>query len=633
MLVCPVLQAQGIADSLADLSIEQLMKESVNTVTKKTTRQFDAPAAVSVLSHDDVERSGATTLADALRMVPGLHVAAVNSHLFSVSSRGFGGVFANKMLVLRDGRALYNPVFAGVYWELQQTMLEDLDRVEVIRGPGAAIWGANSMNGVINVVSRSARYTQGGLTYLGGGNVNETMVGGRYGGMIGEDTYYRIFASSQSSADYRTEDGRRAGDGWRTWHGGFRLDHEADPDTLLTWQTDASVLDLNNGETSAHNFNTLGRWTRQLSSRSALEVQAYYDHTFRDDQLRARIRSQIFDITAEHRFGLTEHHDFTWGIGYRHIVNSMASNTPVILDRNTDFDLNLASLYLQDEWRMMDGALTVTTGARLEHNDITGFELQPSLRLLLKPSEKQTLWAAVSRAVRTPSAVEGTNAFAIANGTPFFGPGGVYVPRVVGNDEAVAEVLWAYEMGYRIQPHKRVSVDVAAFYNQYTDLIGVGAVNRLVPGAPAGVAEQPWSNALSANIYGGELSVTVSPSSSWRLTAGYSLLLADFQGPDSAMPENYERAIPTHQVMLRSSYDFSPRLSLDGQMRYVDEVRLVPGYIAADIRLLYRVTDRMDISFVAQNLFANDHMELANQPLTQSSSIPAGFYGKITWRF
>jgi len=246
-----MLHGQGIADSLAELSIEQLLNESVNSVTKKTTRQFDSPAATSVLSNNDIVRSGATTLGDALRLVPGLNVGAVSASQYAISARGFSNVFANKMLVLVDGRAVYSPLFGGVFWDLQQPMLEDLDRVEVIRGPGAAVWGANAMNGVINVVSRSARETQGGMAYLGGGSVHQTLAGGRYGTMIGDDIYYRIFASTQSSDGYRLPNGRPADDAWQSWHGGFRMDQYADGDTHLTWQADATVVDLDHGASDA----------------------------------------------------------------------------------------------------------------------------------------------------------------------------------------------------------------------------------------------------------------------------------------------------------------------------------------------------------------------------------------------
>ena len=627
------IQAQDSANDFADLSIEQLLNESVTSVTKRETRQVDAPAAISVLSNDDIQRTGATTIADALRLVPGLHVGAVNSGEFAVSARGFSNIFSNKMLVLVDGRAVYNALFAGVFWDLQQPILEDLDRIEIIRGPGAAVWGANAMNGVINIVSRSARETQGGLAYVGGGNIHESMVGGRYGGKIGDDIYYRIFASSQSTHSYTNADGSSAEDDWKSWQGGFRLDQYADASTHLTWQADVTKLEQETGGLDAYNINTLGRLTYELSGRSSIELQAYYDRVYRDSPLRAIGHSDTFDFTAQHNFSLGQFHDITWGLGYRFIATSVKETNPLAKVNTNQFDLNLFSLFFQDEWHMFQDKLTVTTGARVEHNDYTGFEIQPNLRVLFKPTEKQTLWAAVSRAVRTPAATEGMDVFAFAYGQPFAAPGGLYVPTVVGNDSPSSEVLWAYEMGYRLQPHRKVSIDSAAYYNRYKDLINVGEISRFNPGIPVGTAERPFKNNLSAETYGGELAVTVSPTDTWRLTTSYSLLFADFHGADLSIAEEQERFMPTHLVGLRSSYDFSSRASFDVQLRYVDQIDMVPSYITADLRLLYHLTDNLDISLVAQNIFEDQHLEQRPQAVTITTQVPRGFYAKITWRF
>lgn len=626
-------QEQGIARSLGDLTIEDLLNESVSSVTKSTTRQVDAPAAISVLSNDDIQRSGATSLADALRLVPGMDVGTVNSSQYAVSARGFNSIFANKMLVLRDGRAVYNPIFSGVFWDLQQPMLEDLDRVEVIRGPGGAIWGANAMNGVINILSRSARDTQGGYAYAGGGNIHESMAGGRFGGTIGDDVYYRVFASYQANGDYPLANGRSAQDAWQAWHGGFRIDQYVDLDTHFTWQADATVLDLGGGASYAYNVNTLGRWSRQLSDRSSVEFQAYYDRTHRDEMQRARVNSDTFDVTALHRFGLGAEQDITWGLGYRFIHNSAEQKRRAVMVRKSGSDLSLYSFFVEDEWRAVPDKLSFTAGVKVEHNDYTGIEIQPSLRALFKPTPKQTFWAAVSRAVRTPSETEGGDLFGIAYGAPIAGPGGVYVPTIVGNGNPDSEVLWAYEMGYRVQPHKNVSVDAAAFYNHYTDLIGVRGFSRFIPGVPAGVAELPFTNFFTADTYGGEVLVTVTPSRSWRLTASYSLIEADFHGPAGSNAPALERAIPNQQVLLRSSYDLSKRASVDVQVRCVDQIQSVPGYVTADVRLLYRVTDRLDVSIVGQNLFSGQHLEQAAQPVTTTSAVPRGVYGKMTWRF
>lgn len=620
-------------NDLRELSIEELLNIEVTSVTLKEARQIDSPAAVSVLSNEDIQRSGATSLADALRLVPGLHVAAVNSSQHAISARGFSSVFANKMLVLVDGRAVYSPLFAGVYWDLQQQMLDDLDRVEVIRGPGGAIWGANAMNGVINVVSQTADKTQGFHSYLGGGNVHQAMGGVRYGGTLGEDLYYRVFSSYTETADYLTATGTPAQDRWQSWHGGFRLDYLPASDIQATWQGDATVLDLYDGTSSAYNVNTLARVKKTFSKTSSLEFQTYYDRTGRDEALRGNSVTDTFDLRLQHQFALGSAHSVLWGTGFRHMHNTLEQNTPALTVRNGTLDLNLFSLFVQDEWAVVPDKVTVVGGAKLEHNDYTGFEVQPSLRAVWKPAETQTFWASASRAVRTPSAVEGKDVFAIPYGAPFPGPGGLYTPTVVGNGNPEAEVLWAYELGYRVQPHKKLSIDTAAFYNHYSSLLGIDGVTRLVPGVPTGTAEIPFSNLLSAETYGGEMTVTAAPAKGWRLTANYSLVLANFHGPPGSNPEQAERNTPTHQASIRSSHDLTDHLSFDVQLRYVDQIDLVPAYLTADFRLLYRINDSLDLSVVAQNLLQDQHAEQAAQVLTAASEVPRGVYGKLTWRF
>lgn len=620
-------------NDLRDLSIEELLNIEVTSVTLKEARQIDSPAAISVLSNDDIQRSGATSLAEALRLVPGLHVAAVNSSQHAISARGFGSVFSNKMLVLVDGRAVYTPLFAGVFWDLQQQMLDDLDRVEVIRGPGGAIWGANAMNGVINVVSQSADQTQGLHSYLGGGNVHQAMGGVRYGGTIGEDLYYRVFASYNRTDDYLQASGAGAGDAWQSTQGGFRFDYLPSSDIHATWQGDATFLDLYDGTSSASNVNTLARWTKTFSKRSNFEVQTYYDRTARDEAQRASSVMDIFDIRFQHQFGLGRSHSITWGGGYRWMHSTLSQITPRLVVRREKLDLNLFSFFVQDEWVVVPDLLTLVGGAKLEHNDYTGIEVQPSLRAVSKPGKGQTLWASVSRAVRTPSAVEGQGIFAIPNGPPFAAPGGPYVPTVVGTGEPGAEVLWAYEMGYRIQPQKQLSIDLAAFYNRYTDLSGVGGFSRFTPGVPVGTAEMPFKNVMSAETYGGELSVTAAPTKRWRVTTNYSLMFANFHGPVASDPEGQERNIPTHQASIRSSHDLTDKLSFDVQLRYVDQIDQVPAYFTADLRLLYRVNDRLDLSIVAQNLLQDQHLEQSQQILTVTTEVPRGVYGKVTWRF
>jgi iron complex outermembrane receptor protein len=561
-------------------------------------------------------------------------VASVNASQFSVTSRGFSNLFANKLLVLVDGRAVYSPVFAGVYWDVEQAMLEDVDRIEVIRGPGATVWGANAVNGVINVVSRDARDTQGALVYGSAGDVLETDSGVRYGGRIGERTYYRVYAGVRSVDDHPRSDGRPAGDGWQGQQGGLRVDHHVSDDTQLTWQAGGTSFDTDDDAIEDYNANTLGRLTRRWSDRSSLEIQTYFDHTMRNEPERARLRTDTGDFSAQHTFGLGERHDFIWGLGYRVIDTEVDQTSPLLEVRDGEARTDLYSFFVQDEFQVVPEKLTLTSGVKLEHNDFTGFEVQPGLRLAFKPTARQTLWTAISRAVRTPGSLEGHDLLAVATGAPFVGPGGgLYIPRVTGNTDLASEELWAYECGYRVQPISRVSVDLALFYNVYDDLASASQVTGLVPGVPFGTAEIPFANTLSAQTYGGELAVTVSPIDAWRLTGTYSLLLADVNGPASADLDALEHSAPRHQATLRSSHDLTRRLSVDGQLRYVDAIRFVPSYFTADLRIAYRISDNLEIALVGRNLLQDQHLEQGPSFYTDTAEVPRSFYGKLTWRY
>lgn len=618
---------------LADLSLEELMNETVTSVSKKEQKLSDAAAAISVLSNDDLRRSGATSIAEALRAVPGLNVNGFNSSQWAISARGFNGLYANKLLVLVDGRAVYTPLFAGVYWDLQQTMLEDVDRIEVIRGPGAAVWGANAVNGVINVETRSARETQGRFAYGGGGDVHQALGGARYGAQLGTNTFYRVFGSYQLNADYPLANGQPAKDGWRGWHGGFRLDHYLDEDTHATWQSDATQSDLDDHASDAYNVNMLGRWKRTISDNSSYELQAYYDRTYRNDNLRAKSSVDTIDLTMEHTFGLGDHNDLMWGVGYRFINNSLTQSSPLVRVLDRSFGLNLGSAFLQDDWKLLPDKFTVTLGSKLEYNDFTGLEIQPSFRAVFKLTEPHTLWAAISRAVRTPSEIEGLPIGAIPYGAPFAGPGGFnYVPTLLGNANAEAEVLWAYEVGYRLHPNNRINAEVNIFYNDYDRLITVGPISQFTPGAP-GVATIPFDNYQTGNTYGGEATLTFAATDSWRLTASYSLLITSLQSPPSTDPEGVEDGSPRNQFILRSAYDFSPALSLDVQWRYIDTTRAVSSYLTADVKVTYRPTANWELSVVGQNLLDNQHPEHRVEPVAVTAEVPRSVYGKVTWRF
>ena len=619
--------------SVADLSLEDLVNVTVTSVSKKEEKLNDAAAAIFVLTNDDLRRSGATTVADALRLVPGLQVASIDSSTWAVSARGFNSGFANKLLVMIDGRTVYSPLFSGVYWDAQQVLLDDVERIEVIRGPGATVWGANAVNGVISILTKSGRDTQGGLLYGGGGETRRALAGARYGGKIGQNTFYRAYGAYQSNDDFRQANGSRANDSWDLAKGGFRLDHYTDKDGHLTWQADGYSGHLAERTGDLNGFNTLARWTKSISERGSYEVQAFLDHTHRNDQL-AEVSLDTADVTFQHNFGWGERNDVIWGLGYRYIQAELhRANSPAVTILEHDVPLNLFSAFIQDELKIIPSRLTFTVGTKIEHNDFTGYEVQPSARLMFKPADNQTVWTAVSRAVRTPNDNEGKEIFTFATGAPVVGPGGgLYVPTVSGDPNVKSEVLWAYELGYRIQPNHRISVDVAAFYNNYSKIIS-REVTGFVPGVPVGVMELTPVNVLEGTSHGLEAVLTFAATDDWRLAASYSYLKLDIQGGLGVDAASYNSNAPKHTVVLRSAYDFARHLSFDAQVRYVDKVTKVPGYVTADVRLAYRPTANLELSLVGQNLVDAQHPEQASQLGVPTIEVPRSFYGKIAWRF
>lgn len=622
-----------VARDLADMSIEELLDESVTSVSKREQKRGDVAAAIAVLSNDDLHRSGVMTIADALRLVPGMNVGSVNANQWAVSARGHNSLYATKLLVLIDGRAVYSPLFAGVYWDLQQPMLEDVDRIEVIRGPGATVWGANAVNGVINVVSQSARDTQGTVVFGGGGEIVESFAGVRHGAQWGENTYFRIYAEKRQIGDSPLSNGQPAGDQWELYSGGFRLDHYPDSETQFTWQGDVVSTDLDANTSHGRNVNTLARWTRQLGERSSLQVQTYYDVIKRNDLLRSFSTIDTFDFTIEHTTGIGERHDLIWGVGYRGIDAEVRQTDPTIVVTNPEFDLKLFSAFVQDEFRVVPDRLTLTAGVKLEHNDSTGVEVQPSVRGVWKPAQAHTVWAAVSRAVRTPSALEDENVFTMPLGAPEVGPdGGMYLPVITGNGNPDAEEVFSYEAGWRIQANERVSVDLATFYNSYETLITVAEPRRVIPGVPLGRIEFPFLSGPGLDTYGAELTVTVAPTKTWRVTGSYSWLRGHEPGLPQVDPEN--------QALLRSSHDLG-RCELDLQLRYVGSfaypmsttVGSVPSYVEADVRFAVHVSDTVELSIVGQNLLDGQHVEQGPTFYSVTAEAPRRVFGKLTLRF
>ncbi|HET9227228.1 MAG TPA: TonB-dependent receptor [Thermoanaerobaculia bacterium] len=609
---------------LKKLSIEELMEIDVTSVSRRSERLNEAAAAIIVVTREEIRRSGVTSLPEALRLVNSLHVARQNQRTWAISARGFNQATANKMLVLIDGRTVYTPLFSGVFWEVQDTLLEDVERIEVIRGPGATLWGANAVNGIINIITRTAADTQGGLLTAGAGSEERGFGGVRYGGKLGESGHYRAYGKYFNRDPLVFADGSDARDPMWMGQGGFRADWKTSERDDFTFQGDAYTGRIGEplrDDTNVDGGNLLGRWSRTLSEESNLELQVYWDRTHRHTPGSFEEHLDTLDLDFQHRLPLAERHDLVWGFGYRW-HHDRVENSRQIAFLPERRDMNLFSLFAQDEASLLDGRLALTAGATLEHNDSTGVEVQPSVRAAWKASDRRTLWAAVSRAVRTPTRID----------EDFF----VFTPDgstllIQGNRDFESEDLLAYELGYRIQPNAELLFDAVAFYNVYDHL------RSQEPPASGPPFPVTLANKLEAETWGIELRTNVQPVQGWRLTFGYTWFDKELRlDPDSrdrtgGLAEGND---PEHRMTLRSTLDLPGNLELDGWLRYVDELPspAVDAYTELDLRLGWHATEALELSLAGQNLLHGSHEEFGPDNAFREA-VERGWYGKVTWRF
>lgn len=464
-----------------DMSLKELMSVSITSVSKKPQNLSDSAAAIFVITNEDLLRSGATSIPEALRMVPGIHVARIDSNKWAVSSRGFNNRFTKKLLVLVDGRTVYTPSFSGVYWEVQDVLLEDVERIEVIRGPGASLWGANAVNGVINIITKQASTTQGTLVSGGSGTTEKVFGQVRYGTALGEGVYGRIYGKYFNRDAFEYETGEDAGDNWDGARTGFRLDSQAAGPINFTLQGDLYTGNISqqavnvplprppyrqnvDDDADVSGGNILFRWQRTFSSASNITFQTYYDRTNRND-FYVHEQRDTFDFEFQHRFSPSQNHELIWGGGYRYTADDTTKRYVLDFEPDSRSD-NLFNGFLQDEITLIDDSLWMILGAKLEHNNYSGIEIQPSGRLLWTPNAGHKFWTSVSRAVRTPSRVEHDGSLNVA----MLPPPSPFMPfpisvTINGDESFDSEKLTAYEAGYRYTPDREISLDIAFFYN------------------------------------------------------------------------------------------------------------------------------------------------------------------------
>jgi iron complex outermembrane receptor protein len=604
------------AAELKRLSLEALMNQDVTVVARRPEKLSATPSAVQVITGQDIHRSGATSLPEALRLAPNLEVAQVNSHDWAISARGFNNTLANKLLVMIDGRTVYTPLDAGVFWDAQNVLLDDIDRIEVVSGPGGALWGANAVNGIINIVTKSARDTQGLLIEGGGGSLLQDFGAVRYGGSNGTNLFYRVYAQRFDRNATVFPNGTEANDSWDMSQGGFRMDWYPSEANTVTLQGDdysGSEAGLA-GDTFVDGQNMLGRWSHMISDTSDLSLQAYFDRTWREIPNSFAEDLKTYDVDFQFRFALGAQQSVTWGAGYR-LMQDEVKNRPQLAFIPPNKNMQLFSGFVQDEITLFPDRLRLTLGTKLEHNDFSGFEVQPSARLAWMPSEGHTFWGAVSRAVRSPSRIDSDFEATVGPTT------------ILGNRNFDSETVLAYEAGYRVRLLDPLSLSLATFYNDYHDLRSLNA-------APSVPNEFIIGNGFNGQTWGMELSGTYQAAGWWRLRAGYTYLnKALWANQLNVTPSVREGNDPENQVLIQSILDLPAHFQFDAVGRYVDTLANphVPSYVTFDLRLAWQWKEHLEFSVVGQNLWDNQHPEFGAAATRQE--IPRSVFGKVAYSF
>jgi iron complex outermembrane receptor protein len=626
------------SSDLKRLSIEELMDVQVTSVTRHPEKLLQAAAAIQVITREDIRRSGATTLPEALRLADNLEVAQKNSHDWAISARGFNTDVANKLLVMIDGRTVYSPLFSGVFWDAQDYLLEDIERIEVISGPGGTLWGANAVNGIINIITRSAADTQGAYFEAGGGEHPQGFAGGRYGGSLAPGVDFRVYAKYLDTDGEVLPTGADARDGWHQGRGGFRVDAAPSGADKLSFHGD--FYNGHEGQAAAaptdnmSGGNLVGQWGHTFSEHSDLNIQTYYDRTELTRPVAPYVLNTItlapagtfrdhldtYDVDLQHRFALRSWNEIVWGGGYRR-THDVAQNALGLGFLPATLDQNLFSAFLQDEVRL-GSRWSVIVGSKIEHNDYTGYEFEPNIRAQWTATASQTLWSAISRAARTPSRVDRDLAEPVK-------------PVVVleGGRDFGSEYVTAYELGYRGQLGGRVTGSLSTFYNDYTDV-------RSTSITPSTLIPVFFANNLEGHTYGAELSGSWQVLDQWSLHLGYDFLKEHLGVKPGAFDLSNglnETADPQHQANLRSALTLRA-VEWDTTLRWVDDLTInngpipdkVPPYAELDSRLAWHLSPRWELSVAGRNLLHARHPEYGI-PGPAQIEIARSVYGKMVW--
>jgi iron complex outermembrane recepter protein len=651
----PMGYAQDAADNqetpknLTQLSLEELGNVEVTTVSKEPEQVWQTPAAIYVLTQDDIRRSGATSIPELLRTVPGVEVARIDSDHWAIGVRGFGGEFSKSLLVLIDGRSVYSPLFAGVYWQVQDTLLQDVDRIEVIRGPGGTIWGANAVNGVINIITKNAEDTHGTLASAGGGDIDQAIAGARAGGTYAKRFNYRVYGKGFIRSAQFHPDGVNFDD-WRMGQVGFRTDWSKNFRDTFNFQGDMykgldgervaisfysppSVEVINSPAHNTSGGNLIVKWRRQLNAHSDLETRGYFDRTSRFSPQLDETRN-TYDLDLLYHFTRKGRQDALMGVGARWSHDNVTNIFQTLTFTPPQETDSIYSWFLQDHIGVVPKKLSLILGSKFEHNNRSGFELQPNGRLMWTPSAHQTVWAAVTRAVRTPSRLDRDLQL-----TDFLEASPPIFLRVVGSKSFRSEQLLGTEVGYRQLLARNFYFDIATFRNDYNDLYGYGPGTEYVETFPSPahiILQVPLANALKGDTSGGEIAPDWKPSDWFEVKGSYSYLhlyVHDKPGfSDSSNTVSDNGSSPHHQAMIQAHFNILGEFEFDPAYRYVSRLpaQNVAAYSTGDARLGWRTFDGWSMSVVGQNLFQPHHAEFGSD-IDTIVGIKRDVFAEITW--
>ncbi len=620
-VMASAVHAQSL-QSLASLSLEDLGNIEITSVSKAPQSLNTAAAVIYVITHEDIMRSGAMTIPEMLRLAPNLQVAQTSPSTYNITARGLSGNasdqnFPDKLLVLIDGRSVYNPLFSGMYWDMQDVPPEDIERIEVISGPGATLWGANAVNGVINIITRKSSDTQGGSLELGAGN-QYASASLQYGGALGDNVTYRVYAKAFKDNSLANPGGTSARDGWSKPQGGFRLDWTpgADQVTLEGDIYDGRENQSTNPDQLIAGGNLVANWTHPLPDGSSLQVLAYYDHVWRfSEGGNGGLKLDTYDLEIQQNKAIGSWNNLVWGVGERYSNYDIVDRIGIansLLFRPESGQLNLADVFAQDQISLSDD-FDLTLGLKLEDDPYSGWSAMPTIRASWKIAPDSVLWAAASQAIRSPTPFD-THVIEDSGPTPF----------LVGSPDFLPERLTAYELGYRAQLSDRASISLSAFDSVYDDL-------KSIQPMPVTLTPLRWGNGWRGNVYGIEAWGTYQPTDWWRLSAGANIQTESFRsGPNALLGREQNGNDPHHQASLRSSMNLGDSVTFDTDFRYVGILPNphVPAYVEMNARLGWAITDRLELSISGFNLLHDRHLEYA-----PGDEIRRSFFVDTRWKF